>query len=149
MGKLEFVLNLPTQPEQLIRLSEDYENLSKYLPDQLKSVKILEKNEKETKTEEVIVFKTIVKKEIIQQTIHKKISSDKLVTEIISGPAKGTIIYTTFQKNDSGSRVIFEMDLKLELKAKVLEPLIKKYYKMILTSVLYRMNNEILGDMNT
>ncbi|NQV76928.1 MAG: hypothetical protein HQ490_01055 [Lutibacter sp.] len=62
MGKLEFVLNLPTQPEQLIRLSEDYENLSKYLPDQLKSVKILEKNEKETKTEEVIVFKTIVKK---------------------------------------------------------------------------------------
>jgi len=41
------------------------------------------------------------------------------------------------------------MDLKLELKAKVLQPLIKKYYKMILTSVLYRMNNEILGDMNT
>jgi len=149
MGNLVFSLNLPTQPEQLMKLSEDYENLSKYLPDQLKSVKILEKNEKETKTEEIIVFKTIVKKEIIQQTIHRKSSSDKLVTEIISGPAKGTIIYTIFEKNDSGSKVIFEMNLKLELKAKVLQPLIKKYYKMILTSVLYRMNNEILGDMNT
>jgi ribosome-associated toxin RatA of RatAB toxin-antitoxin module len=149
MGNLVFSLNLPTQPEQLMKLSEDYENLSKYLPDQLKSVKILEKNEKETKTEEIIVFKTIVKKEIIQQTIHRKSSSDKLVTEIISGPAKGTIIYTIFEKNDSGSKVIFEMNLKLELKVKVLQPLIKKYYKMILTSVLYRMNNEILGDMNT
>jgi ribosome-associated toxin RatA of RatAB toxin-antitoxin module len=149
MGNLVFSLNLPTQPEQLMKLSEDYENLSKYLPDQLKSVKILEKNEKETKTEEIIVFKTIVKKEIIQQTIHRKSSSDKLVTEIISGPAKGTIIYTIFEKNDSGSKVIFEMNLKLELKAKVLQPLIKKYYKMILTSILYRMNNEILGDMNT
>jgi ribosome-associated toxin RatA of RatAB toxin-antitoxin module len=149
MGNLVFSLNLPTQPEQLMKLSEDYENLSKYLPDQLKSIKILEKNEKETKTEEIIVFKTIVKKEIIQQTIHRKSSSDKLVTEIISGPAKGTIIYTIFEKNDSGSKVIFEMNLKLELKAKVLQPLIKKYYKMILTSVLYRMNNEILGDMNT
>lgn len=149
MGKLEFSLNLPTSSEQLMELSENYENLSKYLPDQLKSVKIIEKNEKETKTEEVIVFKTLVKKEIIQQTIHKKINSDKLMTEIISGPAKGTIIISTFEKNDSGCKVIFEVDLKLELKAKILQPLIKKYYKMILTAVLYRMNNEILGNMNS
>ena len=149
MGKLEFALNLPTQPEQLMKLSEDYENLSKYLPDQLKSVKILEKNEKETKTEEVIVFRTIVKKEIIQQTIHKKIGANKLITEITSGPAKGTIINTTFEKIDSGSKVIFELDLKLELKAKIIQPLIKKYYKMVLTCVLYKMNTEILEFQTT
>jgi len=149
MGKLEFSLNLPTQPQQLMKLSENYEKLSKYLPDQLKSVKIIEKNENEVKTEEVIVFTTIVKKEIVQQAIHKKIDEDKLITEIISGPAKGTIINTVFKKSDSGSKIIFDMDLKLELKAKILQPLIKKYYKMILTCVLYRMNNEILEGMNT
>jgi ribosome-associated toxin RatA of RatAB toxin-antitoxin module len=149
MSKLEFSLNLPTNAEKLMALSENYENLSNYLPDQLKSVKILEKNERETKTEEIIVFKTIVKKEIIQQTIHKKVDSNKLATEIISGPAKGTTIITIFEKNDSGCKVMFEMNLKLELKAKILQPLIKKYYKLILTSVLYRMNNEILGDMSS
>ena len=103
---MEFSLNLPTQPEKLMKLSEDYKNLSKYIPDQLKSVKILEESEKGTKTEEVIVFKTIVKKEIIQQTFHKKITANKLITEIISGPAKGTIINSTFEKNDFGTSFI-------------------------------------------
>lgn len=146
---MEFSLNLPTQPEKLMKLSEDYKNLSKYIPDQLKSVKILEESEKGTKTEEVIVFKTIVKKEIIQQTFHKKITANKLITEIISGPAKGTIINSTFEKNDLGTKVIFDINLKLELKAKILQPLIKKYYKMVLTSVLYKMNNEILESQST
>ena len=50
MVKLEFSLNLPTEPEQLIKLSEDYKNLPEYLPDQLKSVKILEQDENKTKT---------------------------------------------------------------------------------------------------
>lgn len=45
MTKLEFSLNLPTQPDQLMKLSEYYENISNYLPDQLKSVKIIEKND--------------------------------------------------------------------------------------------------------
>ena len=48
MTNLEFSLDLPSQPSQLMKLSEDYENLPKYLPDQLKSVRIIEKNETET-----------------------------------------------------------------------------------------------------
>lgn len=149
MVKLEFSLELPTEPEQLMKLSEDYENLSKYLPDQLKSVKILEQGKNRTKTEEIIVFRTIVKKEIIQQAFHTKIGINKLVTEIISGPAKGTIINSIFEKNNLGSKIIFDIDLKLGLKAKIIQPLIKKYYKMVLTSVLYKMNNEILKSQNT
>lgn len=144
MSNLDFTFNLEATPEQLMKLSEDYEQLPKYLPDQLKSVKILEINKNETKTEEVIAFTTILTKEIIQQTIHKKIETNKLYTEIISGPAKGTMINTTFKKNDVGTEIIFELNLKLSLKAKILQPLIKKYYKMILTSILYKMNNEIL-----
>ena len=45
MTILEFSLDLPSHPDQLMKLSEDYENLPKYLPDQLKSVKIIEKND--------------------------------------------------------------------------------------------------------
>jgi len=65
MTILEFSLDLPAQPNQLMKLTEDYENLPKYLPDQLKSVRIIEKNETETKTEETVVFSTLIKKEII------------------------------------------------------------------------------------
>lgn len=43
MTILEFSLDLPAQPNQLMKLTEDYENLPKYLPDQLKSVRIIEK----------------------------------------------------------------------------------------------------------
>ena len=52
----------------------------------------------------------------------------KLTTEIISGPAKGTKIITLFEKNNSGSRVSFQLDLKLDFKAKILRPIITKYY---------------------
>ena len=149
MSILEFSLDLPSQPSQLMKLSEDYENLPKYLPDQLKSVKIIEKNETETKTEETVVFSTLIKKEIIQQALHRKISDNKLNTEIISGPAKGTMIYITFETNNTGSKVIIEIDLKLALKAKILRPLIKKFYKTALTCVLYKMNNVITESQTT
>ena len=149
MANLEFSLDLPAQPSQLMKLFEDYENLPKYLPDQLKSVKIIEKNETVTKTEETVVFRTLIKKVIIQQALHKKISDNKLNTEIISGPAKGTMIYIIFETNNSGSKVIIKINLKLVLKAKILLPLIKKFYKIAITSVLYKMNNVIIESETT
>jgi len=144
MAILEFSLNLPTQPSELMKLSEDYVNLPKYLPDQLKLIKIIDRTETETITEETIVFSTLLKKNIVQQTNHKKDKENQLTTEIISGPAKGTKIITLFEKNGSGSKVSMQLDLKLNLKAKILRPIILKYYKMVLTSVLYKMNTEII-----
>ena len=96
MTILEFSLDLPSHPDKLMKLSEDYENLPRYLPDQLKSVKIIEKNETETITEETIVFITLLKKNIVQQASHIKNNDNQLITEIISGPAKGTKIITLF-----------------------------------------------------
>ena len=128
------------------RNSQDFENLPKYLPDQLKSVKILEKKDGEIKTEETLLFSTIIKKEITQETIHRKSQDNKLITDIITGPAKGTKIETVFIKTESGTDVSCNIDLKLDLKTKMLSPLIKKYYKMILTSILYKMNNKILEE---
>ena len=117
-----------------------------FLPDQLKSVRILEQNNNETKTEEIMVFSTILKKEIVQEAVHKKKNDNELITDIISGPAKGTIIQTVFLKMDTGTNVSFNIDLKLNLKTKILRPLIKKYYKMALTAILYKMNNKILEE---
>ena len=141
---LTFSMNVPAPIDKLIGLLEDFENLPMFLPDQLKSVRILEQNDNETKTEETMVFSTIVKKEIVQEAVHKKKNDNELITDIISGPAKGTTIQTIFLKTDAGTNVSFNIDLKLNLKTKILRPLIKKYYKMVLTSILYKMNNKIL-----
>ena len=143
---LTFFMNVPAPIDKLIGLSEDFENLPMFLPDQLKSVRILEQNDNETKTEETMVFSTIVKKEIVQEAVHKKKNDNELITDIISGPAKGTTIQTIFLKTDAGTNVSFNIDLKLNLKTKILRPLIKKYYKMVLTSILYKMNNKILEE---
>jgi len=139
-------MNVPASVDKLIRFSEDFENLPMFLPDQLKSVRILEQNNEQTKTEETIVFSSIIKKEIVQEAVHKKKNNNELITNIISGPAKGTRIQTVFLKTDTGTNVSINIDLKLNLKTKILRPLIKKYYKMILTSVLYKMNNKILEE---
>ena len=144
MSKLQFSLNLPAPTEDLIRLSEDFEKLPVFLPDQLKSVKIIDKNEDGITTEEIIVLKTILKKEISQQALHKKINANTLVTDILSGPAKGSIINVNFENVENGTKVTISIDLKLELKAKILEPLIKKWYKVVLTAVLYKMNTQIM-----
>ena len=143
---LTFSMNVSAPIDKLIALSEDFENLPMFLPDQLKSVRILEQNDNETKTEETMVFSTIVKKEIVQEAVHKKKNDNELITDIISGPAKGTTIQTIFLKTDAGTNVSFSIDLKLNLKTKILRPLIKKYYKMVLTSILYKMNNKILEE---
>ena len=69
---LTFSMNVPASVDKLIGLSEDFENLPMFLPDQLKSVRILEQNNNETKTEEIMVFSTILKKKIVQEAVHKK-----------------------------------------------------------------------------
>ena len=143
---LTFSMNVPAPIDKLIGLLEDFENLPMFLPDQLKSVRILEQNDNETKTEEIMIFSTILKKEIVQEAVHKKKNDNELITDIISGPAKGTTIQTIFLKTDTGTNISFNIDLKLNLKTKILSPLIKKYYKMVLTSILYKMNNKILEE---
>ena len=59
------------------------------------------------------------------------------------------MIYIIFETNNSGSKVIIKINLKLVLKAKILLPLIKKFYKIAITSVLYKMNNMIIESETT
>ncbi len=65
-------------------------------------------------------------------------SDKELFTEIIEGPAKGSIIKIICTKNDQGSQIKFDLDLKLSLKAKFLKPFIKKLYKRYLIAIVYK-----------
>lgn len=139
MSRLEFTMRLPAPAERLLQLATDYEKLSTYLPLQLKDVRVIEKTHNETITEETLTFKTLIKNNIKQKSKHT-IFNNKIITEIIDGPAKGTKMESVYDKDGEGTRISVVVELKLSLKAKFLQPIIKKLYKTILTAVLYKMN---------
>ena len=67
-------------------------------------------------------------------------SDKELFTEIIEGPAKGSMIKIICTKNDQGSQIKFDIDLKLSFKAKFLKPFIKKLYKRYLIAMVYKIS---------
>ena len=144
MPTLQFSLNLPVPNYELIKLVTNYENLKNYMPKQLQSLKILEQSNNETVTEETVYFKTL-KTTITQETVHRRISENQLEWEIKTGPVKGTVVKLLFEKDNYGTKVSIDADLKLGLKLKIFSPLIQKEYKKVLTGILYKMNTEILN----
>lgn len=140
MPVLDFSLNLPAAAEKLMELATDYENSIRFLPpEQIKSIKVLERNDDETLTEEVYTFQAINFHEISQRSIHTKTKPDTLNTKIISGPLKGTEVQIQFEKIDSGAKISIKANLKLGLKYRVLGPLVKNKYKLFLTAIMYKM----------
>jgi len=141
MANLQFQTNSPIEPEKLMSYITDFENYQHFFPNQIKSVKILDRQDNETTTEETIIFSTLIKSAFVQKSHHKLISDKELFTEIIAGPAKGSVIKVICTKNDQGTQVKFDVDLKLSLKAKFLGIFIKKLYKRYLTAIIYKINN--------
>ena len=141
MANLQFQTNSSIESEKLMSYITDFENYQKFFPHQIKSVKILDRQNNETITEETIIFSTLIKSEFVQKSHHKLISDKELFTEIIAGPAKGSVIKVICTKNDQGTQVKFDVDLKLSLKAKFLGIFIKKLYKRYLTAIIYKINN--------
>ena len=138
---LEFSMKVSTTSNKLRQIILDYENLPMFLPDQLKKIKILEQNETEIITEETFLFSSVFKKTIVQKSLHKILSDNHLHTDVIEGIAKGSKIDIFFSDTDLGTNVSINVNLKLGLKYKIFQPLIKKYYKNVLTGILYRLNN--------
>ena len=132
MKNLQFIMDSSVEPKKLINYIIDFESYKNFFPDQIKEVKILNKENNEIITEETIIFSTLIKKPFVQKSRHKIISDKELSTKILEGPAKGSVIRITCTKNDKGSQVEFDAELKLSLKAKFLLPLIKNFYKMSL-----------------
>jgi hypothetical protein len=67
-----------------------------------------------------------------------------MFSEIISGPAKGTTMLAKFKKVSEGTEIQVNVELNLSLKAKILSPIIKKFYKRVLMGIFYKMNNMAL-----
>ena len=148
MSKLDFSMNVDASVEQLMKLATDYENYKNYLPQQIKDIKIIESPDDEIITEEVLVFSSILKKEMIVQSLHKKIDNNTLYTKIISGPAKGTEV-TIYFISGKQTKISLSVDLKLSFKAKFLGPLAKKQYKRLLTGIFLKMNTTALDAQKT
>ena len=140
MTNLQFSINSTVEPEKLMSFITDFEYYQKFFPNQIKEVKILERQNNEIITEETIIFSTLIKSPFVQKSRHKIISDKELFTEILDGPAKGSTVKIICDKNDQGSQIKFDANLKLSLKAKFLSPLIKKLYKRYLTAIIYKIS---------
>ena len=143
MSKLEFKTSSTLNTKTLIKNIMDFEYYSKYFPLQIKEVKIIEEKNNEIITEEKIIFRTLVKNVIEQKSLHKKISENEIITEILEGPAKGTVVNIFCNDVSSGSEITINVDLKLSLKAIFLKPLIKKFYQKYLTALIFKITNRV------
>ena len=140
MANLQFQTNSPIESEKLMSYITDFESYQKFFPHQIKNIKILDRQDNEITTEETIIFSTLIKSAFTQKSHHKLMSDKELFTEIIEGPAKGSIIKIICTKNDQGSQIKFDLDLKLSFKAKFLKPFIKKLYKRYLIAIVYKIS---------
>ena len=140
MGNLQFSTNSHLKPEKLMSFIIDFEYYKNFFPGQLKEIKILDRQNNEITTEESVIFTSLLKSSFVQKSCHKLISDKELLTEIIEGPAKGSVIKVICIENDQGSVVKFDVNLKLSLKAKLLGPFIKKLYGRYITAVIYKIN---------
>lgn len=145
MTLLEFSINLPASSTSLIKLATDYENLNRFLPKQIRNIEVLENNNGKITTKETLLFKSIVEKQFIQKTIHHPIQDKMLISEVVDGPAKNSIIKVIFKQLESGTNVTGIIDLKLGLKYKIFLPIIKKVYKNMITGIMYKINTEALS----
>jgi len=140
MTNLQFSINSTVEPKKLMSFITDFKYYQKFFPNQIKEVKILERQNNEIITEEAIIFSTLIKSPFVQKSRHKIISDKELFTEILDGPAKGSTVKIICDKNDQGSQIKFDADLRLSLKAKLLAPFIKKLYKRYLTAIIYKIS---------
>ena len=143
MTELSLSLVLPVSKNILFKTILDFEKYPLFMPVQLKYVKVLEKDDSKIITEEKFLFKTIFKKEIIQSTHHRVISSNEIQSKILDGPAKGTTIKIFISDENEKSKIELTSDLKLTIKYKIFTPIIKRYFKMVSTAILYKMVNHL------
>ena len=149
MANLQFQTNSPIEPEKLMSYITDFVNYQKFFPHQIKSIKILDRQNNAIITQESIIFTSLLKSSFVQKSRHKLVSDKELLTEIIEGPAKGSVINVKCVENDQGSEVKFDADLKLSLKAKFLRPFIKKFYTRYLTAIIYKINSRDMEQQNS
>ena len=149
MTNLQVSIKSHLKPEKLMSFIIDFEYYKKFFPGQIKDIKILDRQNNAIITQESIIFTSLLKSSFVQKSRHKLVSDKELLTEIIEGPAKGSVINVKCIENDQGSEVKFDADLKLSLKAKFLRPFIKKFFTRYLTAIIYKINSRDMEQQNS
>ena len=149
MTNLQVSIKSHLKPEKLMSFIIDFEYYKKFFPGQIKDIKILDRQNNAIITQESIIFTSLLKSSFVQKSRHKLVSDKELLTEIIEGPAKGSVINVKCVENDQGSEVKFDADLKLSLKAKFLRPFIKKFYTRYLTAIIFKINSRDMEQQNS
>ena len=149
MTNLQVSIKSHLKPEKLMSFIIDFEYYKKFFPGQIKDIKILDRQNNVIITQESIIFTSLLKSSFVQKSRHKLVSDKELLTEIIEGPAKGSVINVKCVENDQGSEVKFDADLKLSLKAKFLRPFIKKFYTRYLTAIIFKINSRDMEQQNS
>ena len=135
---MECLIDANCNENNLFKVLNDYENLSAYLPRQLKSVKIIEENTEHVIIEVTLFFKTLIKKEFSQKIMIKKIGEKELELEVLDGHAKKTKIVISMKTNEDNRMISINCDLKLSLKTAILYPIAKREYVPLVGGIFKR-----------
>tara|TARA_B100001123_G_scaffold449615_1_gene615691 strand:+ start:14092 stop:17013 length:2922 start_codon:yes stop_codon:yes gene_type:complete len=140
MFNLEFSRVSNLERNKIWDILTDYKNISKFFPPQLKT-KIIEISENNTILEETLNI-SILKKQVLQKTIHKKINDNLIQIIVLSGPGKGSIINISLETINQKTKIVVHADIKLSLKYFLMYNFIKKKYHVIL-EMLFNKIDEI------
>jgi len=138
---LNFSYESDINAKQLIEIFDNFQLLLKMTPPQIK-YKILDE---EKKIIEQTFFVNTIKKEIKLEVIHKKISNDSFLLQIISGPAKGTQTFIQILQKENKSEINVKLDLKLNLKYKIFSSILFQKIKSVNITLFNRL--EILAKL--
>ena len=124
---MEFNFESKNKAKNLIEVIENFQLLFKISPPQIK-YKLLDESKR--LIHQSIYIKSI-KKNIDFQVIHKKTSKNSFLSEIISGPLKGTETKMTIIEKNEKSIINVEVKLKLSFSYKIFSSILSKKIKSV------------------
>ena len=127
--KLVFSKEVGVDSEKLIDIATDYELIPKLFPVEIIGIENI--NNSVIITEKVSFYKF----GFLQKSSHIE-KENCVLTKILTGPLSGSIISLSYEKTNSGTRIIVDAELKLSLKYRLLGSFIKKRYKKALSRIL-------------
>ena len=132
---------LDCNERNFFKILTDYENLSNYLPKQLKKIEILDKHDNYTTIKITIFLRSIIKKEFSQKIRIEKKSENNLSVEILDGIAKGTHITISILMQKEKTLCHVNSGIKLSLKTAILYPIIKIEHNPFLKRLFTNMSH--------
>ena len=124
---MEFDFKSENKAKDLIEIIENFQLLFKISPPQIK-YELLDKSK--GLVHQTFYIKSI-KKNINFQIVHKKISENSFLSEIISGPLKGTKTKMSIIEKNEKSIINVEFKLKLSFSYKIFSSILSKKIKSV------------------